>query len=121
MIVACVAQAARDIDAGVPFEQLPRRMIEENMWRAVRHGLDGDLLDLVKREAYPAGEAIDRLLGWTAPVRSELGIEPSFPERNGAQRQRQMIDAGMAMEDVYAAVVAETCETYSGVPEMCKR
>src|SRR5437588_1633559 len=46
LIVACVAQAARDIDAGIPSEDLPRRLIEENVWRAVRHGLDGQLLDL---------------------------------------------------------------------------
>jgi carboxylate-amine ligase len=121
LIVACVAQAARDTDAGEPFEHLPRRLIEENMWRAVRHGLDGELLDLSKRERYPAAEAADRLLAWTAPARTELGIEVSFPERNGAQRQRQMIDAGAEMRDIYAAVVAETCETYSGIPEVCKQ
>jgi carboxylate-amine ligase len=121
LITASVAQAARDIDAGVPFEDLPRRMIEENMWRAVRHGLDGELLDLARRERYPARRARDRLLAWTAPVRAELGIELSFPERNGAQRQRQMIDSGTGVEDIYAAMVAETCETYSGVPEMCKQ
>jgi carboxylate-amine ligase len=121
LIVACVAQAALDIDAGRPHEDLPRRMIEENMWRAVRHGLDGELLDLVGRERYPAPVAIDRLLAWTAPARGELGIEISFPERNGAQRQRLMIEAGMNVEEIYAALVAETCETYSGVPEVCKR
>jgi carboxylate-amine ligase len=121
LIVACVAQAARDTDERVPFEDLPRRMIEENMWRAVRHGLDGELLDLVKRERYPAPEAIDRLLTWTAPARAELGIEVLFPERNGAQRQRQLIDAGTGIEETYAATVSETCETYSGVPEVCKR
>ena len=120
LIVACVAQAARDIDAGVPSVDLSRRMIEENMWRAVRHGLDGELLDLVKREPYPAGAASERLLEWTAPARAELGIEVAFPERNGAQRQRRLIESGLSREEVYAATVAETCETYSGVPEMCK-
>ena len=30
------------------------RLIEENMWRAMRHGLDGELLDLERGEAYPA-------------------------------------------------------------------
>jgi carboxylate-amine ligase len=120
LIVACVAQAARDIDAGAPFVDLPRRMIEENMWRAVRHGLDGELLDLVKREPYPAAEACERLLAWTAPARAELGIEVALPERNGAQRQRQMLDGGMSLEEVFAGTVAATCETYSGVPEMCK-
>jgi carboxylate-amine ligase len=120
LIVACVAQAARDIDAGAPFEPLPQRIIEENMWRAIRHGLDGELLDLVKREPYPATETLERLLAWTAPVRSELGIDPAFPERNGAQRQRGQLEAGMSLYEVYAGTVAETCETYSGVPEVCQ-
>jgi len=41
LIFACVAQAARDVDEGVPFTDFPRRLIEENFWRAIRHGLDG--------------------------------------------------------------------------------
>jgi carboxylate-amine ligase len=117
LIVSCVAQAARDIDEGVPFTDLPNRLIEENMWRAIRYGLDGDLLDLERREAYPAAAAIDRLLEWTAPVRSELGVDVVLPVANGAQRQRRMLDSGMSLTDVYAAVQADTRETYSGVLE----
>ncbi len=117
LIVACVAQAARDVDDGVPFTDLPNRMIEENVWRALRYGLDGDLLDLERREAYPATGALDRLLDWTAPVRAELGIEVSLPASNGAQRQRRMLESGMSLAEVYGAVQAETRETYSGVLE----
>jgi len=113
LIVACVAQAARDVDEGVPFTDLPRRMIEENFWRAIRHGLDGELLDLDSGEAFPAAEATDRLLAWCAPVRAELGIEVAPPALNGAQRQRRMTDAGMSLPEAYAAVVAETRETYA--------
>jgi carboxylate-amine ligase len=117
LIVACVAQAARDVDEGVPFTDLPPRLIEENMWRALRYGLDGDLLDLERREPYAAAGAVDRLLDWTAPVRAELGIEVSLPAANGAQRQRRMLESGMSLREVYAAVQAETRETYSGVLE----
>jgi carboxylate-amine ligase len=117
LIVACVAQAARDVDAGVPFTDLPHRIIEENMWRALRYGLDGDLLDLERREPYPAAAALDRLLDWTAPVRAELGLEVSLPAVNGAQRQRRMLESGMSLPEVYSAVQAETRETYSGVLE----
>jgi glutamate---cysteine ligase / carboxylate-amine ligase len=117
LIVACVAQAARDVDEGVPFTDLPLRLIEENMWRALRYGLDGDLLDLERREPYPAAGALDRLLDWTAPVRAELGIDGSLPAANGAQRQRRMLESGMTLPEVYSAVQAETRETYSGVLE----
>jgi carboxylate-amine ligase len=113
LMVACIAQATRDIDEGVPYEDLAPRLIEENMWRALRFGLDGKLLDLERAEEYPARAAIERLAAWTAPIRAELGIELAFPERNGAQRQRRMIEAGATREEVFAASVAETRATYS--------
>jgi carboxylate-amine ligase len=113
LMVACIAQAVRDADERVPFEDPAPRMIEENMWRAIRFGLDGRLIDVARAEEYPAREAIERLLAWTAPVRAELAIDPAFPERNGAQRQRQLIEAGAAREEVFAASVNETTQSYS--------
>jgi carboxylate-amine ligase len=112
LIVACVAQALRDIDDGVPFTDPARRLIEENFWRAIRFGQDGTLLDLDRGEGFPAAAAVERLLQWTAPVRAELGIDPAFPSLNGAQRQRRAIDAGATMQEVFAAAVRETSQTY---------
>jgi carboxylate-amine ligase len=116
LMVACVAQAARDLDEGRPHENLPRRLIEENFWRAIRYGQDGMLIDFATETEYPTAHAAERLLAWTAPVRAELGLEPVFPELNGAQRQRRMIDAGASLEEVYAASVEETASTYSAEP-----
>jgi carboxylate-amine ligase len=113
LMVACIAQTMRDLDEGVPFEDPAPRLIEENMWRAIRFGLDGKLIDLGSAKEFPARGAIERLAEWTDPVRSELGIGLSFPERNGAQRQRLMIDEGASREEVFAAVVSETEKTYS--------
>jgi carboxylate-amine ligase len=105
LMVACIAQAAHEDPAP--------RLIEENMWRAIRFGLDGRLVDLERGEEYPARAAIERLASWTAPIRAELGIELAFPEHNGAQRQRRMIEAGATREEIFAASVAETRQTYS--------
>ena len=113
LMVACIAQAARDVDEGVPFTDPPPRLIEENMWRAIRLGMDGWLINLARGEERPAREALERLIAWTAPIRGELGIELSFPERNGAQRQRAMIQAGATREEVFAASVRETQQTYA--------
>jgi carboxylate-amine ligase len=121
LIVACVAQAAADLDSGVPYVDPSRRLIEENFWRAIRHGLDGELIDLERGETYPAAEALDRLLDWTAAARSALGIEISLPAHNGAQRQRQMLESGASLRDVYAAAVAATRETYAGALEAQRR
>jgi glutamate---cysteine ligase / carboxylate-amine ligase len=113
LIVACVSQAARDVDEGAPFADPAPRLIEENMWRAIRFGLDGRLIDLDRAVEHPAREAVERLASWTAPVRAELGIEFCFPERNGAQRQRALIEAGASREEVFAASVRETRQTYA--------
>jgi glutamate---cysteine ligase / carboxylate-amine ligase len=113
LITSCIAQAAFDHDEGVPFEDPPRRMIEENFWRAIRHGLDGKLIDLDRAEEYHAAAAVDRLLAWTAPARGVLGIEPGLPDENGAQRQKRALAEGATMEDIYAAEVALTQRTYA--------
>jgi carboxylate-amine ligase len=118
LIVACVAQAALDIDAGVPYVDVPGRLVEENLWRAVRYGLDGEMLDLERGAPYPAAETVERLLTWTAPARAALGIEVALPALNGAQRQRRMIDAGMSMDEIYSAMVAQTRDTYAGALEV---
>ncbi|HEX7289971.1 MAG TPA: YbdK family carboxylate-amine ligase [Conexibacter sp.] len=113
LIVGAVLQAARDVDEGVPFVDPAPRLVEENMWRAIRHGLDGKLIDLDRAEERPAAEAVERLLGWTAPVRGELGIEVALPELNGAQRQRRLLESGASINEVYEATVRETRETYA--------
>jgi carboxylate-amine ligase len=113
LIVACVAQAAREVDEGRVPPDLPGRLIEENMWRAIRWGLDGELLELASGDSWPAAEAAERLLAWTAPVRAELGLEAALPGRNGAQRQRDLLQAGHALEEVWAATVRETRESYA--------
>jgi carboxylate-amine ligase len=117
LIVACVAQAARDIDAGAPFTELPRSLIEENLWRAVRHGVEGEMIDFDQGRTEPTSEAVARVLEWTGPARRELGIELSFPALNATQRQRRMHESGAPLEEVYAATVAETRETYAGALE----
>jgi carboxylate-amine ligase len=120
-IVACVAQAAADVDNGAPPAAVPGRLIEENFWRAIRHGLDGELIDLERSETYPAAGALERLLTWTAPARSALGIKVSLPPQNGTQRQRQMLQSGASLTEVYSAAVAATRETYAGALEAQRR
>jgi glutamate---cysteine ligase / carboxylate-amine ligase len=113
LITSCIAQAAIDHDEGVPFDDPPRRMLEENFWRAIRYGLDGKLIDLERAEEYRAAAALDRLLAWTAPARGVLGIDPGLPDENGAQRQKRALAEGATMEDIYAAEVALTQRTYA--------
>jgi carboxylate-amine ligase len=108
LITACVRRAAAEVDAGETPPDLPHRLIEENMWRAIRYGLDGRLLDLqaARIEEFAADEVVDRLNAWA-------GSDVVLPDRNGAQRQRALIESGVSPFEVYAECVRETQATYS--------
>ena len=119
LAAACAAQAALDHDAGRRAPAPPNRLIEENLWRAIRHGLDGKLIDLETAEELPAPAAVEQLVAWTADARAELGLDPHLGDLasllangNGAQRQRRRANEGESMEEVYAATVADTRATY---------
>jgi glutamate---cysteine ligase / carboxylate-amine ligase len=115
LITACIAQAALDYDDGRPGEPLGQREIEENLWRAIRYGLEGTQVDFAAREVIPTRVALERLLEWTAPARAALGLEPELPAHNGAERMRRSLDEGATVVDVYRQAVEETRRTY--VPE----
>jgi glutamate---cysteine ligase / carboxylate-amine ligase len=115
LTVACVAQAMLELDAGEPIDPMPGYLIEENMWRAIRHGLDGRMIDFARGEEYPSTEIVERLLAWSAPARAAFGLEleHSPGEPNGAQRQRAMIEAGASMREAFESCVRDTRATYS--------
>ena len=46
LIYALTARIARAVDEGEPLPDPPHRLIEENLWRAIRYGLSGELIDL---------------------------------------------------------------------------
>lgn len=112
LIVACVAQAARDFDEGRPWQPRSARELEENLWRAIRFGQDGKLIDFSARAEYPAASAAERLLEWTAPVRAELTIDPVFPAQNPAQELRSAHLGGAPLYELFAECVAQTHATY---------
>ena len=125
LIAACIAQAALDYDEhgyegmGAP---LADREIEENLWRAIRYGLDGKLVDFRRGgEQVEARAALDSVMAWTEPARSRLGIEVTLPQRNGAQRARAALAAGATIEEIYRDAVAETRRTYAGAGETVKQ
>jgi carboxylate-amine ligase len=113
LIVACVLQAARDVAEDVPFRDPERRLVEENLWRAIRWGRQGRMIDLERLEEQPTAAAIDALLDWSAPVRAEIGVEPRLPDLGGAQRQRATLEDGGTLHEAYAASVAATTRTYA--------
>jgi carboxylate-amine ligase len=120
LIAACIAQTALDYDehgyegAGPPLQD---REIEENLWRAIRHGMSGKLIDFRRGAEVDARAALEGLLEWSAPARSQHGIEAPLPDRNGAQRAREALEAGVAIEDIYRDAVRETHRTYTAAKQ----
>ena len=117
LIAACVAQTALAYDehgydgAGGP---LADREIEENLWRAIKHGIGGEMIDFRDGATLVGSrEMLERLLAWTEPARSQLGIEVDLPERNGAERSLAALGDGASIEEVYREAVTETKATYT--------
>jgi carboxylate-amine ligase len=117
LIAACIAQTALDYDEhgyegkGAP---LVGREIEENLWRAIRHGAGGEMIDFRHGTTLATRAVLDSILEWTEPARTQLGIAVELPERNGAQRAREALAAGSSIEDIYRDAIAETQRTYAG-------
>ena len=87
LIYALTARIARAVDEGEPLQVHPHRLIEENLWRAIRYGLSGDLLILPARptdRVRPARQALEELVDWVLPVAEELGVA-SYLERARAR------------------------------------
>jgi carboxylate-amine ligase len=104
---ALTVRLARAIDEGEPLPDPPRRLIEENLWRASRYGLSGELIDFRRYEVVPARARVEALADWVMPVAEELGAAPyiAIPAANAAERQRARYDDGATLEEIYAEQV----------------
>ncbi|MFN8151283.1 MAG: YbdK family carboxylate-amine ligase [Solirubrobacterales bacterium] len=112
LLVACVAQAATDYDEGALVAPMRAREIEENLWRAIRYGLDGRMIDFDAAAEIPTREAVDRLLSWTEPARGALAIPEPEIVANDAQRYRSRLREGATIPEIYREGVERTRRTY---------
>ncbi len=113
-MVALAARFARLYDEGAPLPDHPGRLFEENLWRAIRYGMSGDLIDLEQRRAVPARARIEALLDDVSDVARELGIAPHLAPlegENSAERAAAELEAGRRPEDLWPAMVARTRES----------
>jgi carboxylate-amine ligase len=100
------------------FRVYDTELIEENKWRAVRYGLDGNLIDFGRGEELPARELIRELLGWFIDdVVDELGsrAEVEYAHRilehgSSADRQLETWRQTRSLEAVVDRLVGETRE-----------
>jgi carboxylate-amine ligase len=100
---ALTARIARALDEAEPLPNLPHRLLEENMWRAIRHGLSGELIDFEQGESIPARARLEQLAEWVRPVAEELGAAEwlAIPERNAAERQIARHGEGASDREIF--------------------
>jgi glutamate---cysteine ligase / carboxylate-amine ligase len=102
-LYSLVARVARALDDGEMLPIHPRRLIEENFWRAIRYGLGGELIDLDTGRVRPTRVRLEELFEWMLPVAEELGAGPflGIPGANAAQRQIARYESGATLGEIY--------------------
>ena len=113
---ALTARIARAYDEREPLPSHPYRLIEENLWRAIRYGLSGELIELGSGEVRPTRAHLERLVEWVLPVAEELGAAQylAVPPANAAERQIALHEAGATLEEIYAEHVVRPKEPVGG-------
>ena len=104
-----VARVARALDEGERLRLHPNRLIEENLWRAIRYGLEGEMIDLDTGRVRPTRERLAELAEWVQPVAEELGAASflAVPGENAAQRQIARYERGATLGEIYADEIVE--------------
>lgn len=112
LVRTCYEQAVR----GEPFRAVHRDLLHAAHWRAARHGVEKDLIDVIEARAVPATSVIDHFLSLVRPALEEEGdweeisslVHATLRTGTGAMRQRQAYQQAGRMEDVVDLIVAET-------------
>jgi carboxylate-amine ligase len=115
LIQAMVKEIAEHFEAGKRLGRYPHEMIDENKWLAARHGLEGNLVDLPKKERVPTAQLARRVLDRVREHAQDLGsadeldgIEDILERGNGASRQIVVYEANNDLREVMSEIVEKT-------------
>jgi carboxylate-amine ligase len=112
LVRTCCEQALRE----EPFPMARPELLRVAHWRAARHGLDAELIDVGAMQARPAREVVEGLLQFVRPALEAEGewdevaelVHQTLARGNGATRQRAAYRRAGRLEDVVDMLVAET-------------
>lgn len=98
------------------FREYSRELIEENKWRAVRYGIDGQLIDFGKQEQVPVRSLIEELLEFCAETAEIFDSQSELDRvrrilREGTSADRQL--GVFARTNSYHAIVDDLIEESS--------
>src|SRR6476469_3749644 len=101
-------------EGNLGFRIYHRRLILENKWRAIRYGLDGNLLDLGKQKEVPVKDLIRELLEFVDDVVDPLG------SRKEIEHIHTILDRGTSADE-QLRVFEESGHDYTAVVDMLMR
>ncbi len=99
------------------WRQYRHHLVTENKWRAVRYGIEGQLIDFGKKKEIPVRFLIPELIEFVDDVLDDLGSRAEVEYANtileggtSADRQRETFRDAGSLEAVVDRIVAETEE-----------
>jgi glutamate---cysteine ligase / carboxylate-amine ligase len=118
LMQAIVAKLYKLREQNVTFRSYPRRLLDENRWRAARYGIDGKLIDFGRCCEMDERDLLHEMLTFVDSELEELGskselahIEKIMAEGTGADRQlRAWERSGGDLKAVVDHIVDETYE-----------
>lgn len=105
---------------GMATHILPRVLLEENKWRAMRFGLDGEILDFVRDRRLTMRESISELLDFVDDVLDDLGSRREInylrillddPRGTGADRQIEIYKRTGSVQAVTSYLMQQTLQS----------
>ena len=79
LMQAIVVKLHKLHEQNITFRNYPRRLIDENRWRASRYGLNGKLIDFGRKCEVDERELIHEMLEFVSAEVEELGVQPEIP------------------------------------------
>ena len=117
ILLAVVAKLIRLRRSNQSWRRYRHHLITENKWRAVRWGIDGNLIDFGRKTEVPMRELVEEMLELVDDVLDDLGIRDEVEyvhtilrEGTSADRQLAAFRNGENLRDVVENVVRETRE-----------
>ena len=120
LVQAICAKLLRLRERNLGFRKYVPNLIQENKWRAIRHGIDGKLIDFGKQQEVPMRDLALELLEFVDEVVDELGSRSAVEYvhtilRDGTSADRQL-RVFKETGHLHAVVDHLAAETISGVP-----
>jgi carboxylate-amine ligase len=115
LIQATVAKLYQLHSRNQGFRLYRRDLLMENKWRAIRYGIDGQLIDFGKQKQVPFRELMYEYLEIIDDVVGELGsrreidyIRTMLEQGTGADRQLKVFHETQDLKEVVKYIIGET-------------